>query len=139
MVRRVGDGLTMIQARLRIASKKATSCLHHSAFFSARLASRLAKSSAYRRNERQARFLGGDWRRASVDREHSREPLVLAQALMNHVLTKTPVPRQSRMRPNVQVGVVEHRPHGERLPMSGSAHALRRTGSVNVNVEPWPT
>src|SRR5262249_27497665 len=66
-------------------------------------------------DERQACFLGGDRGRADVDPEHSREPFVLAHTLMQHVLATRAVTREIRVRANVQVSVVEHRPHGKRL------------------------
>src|SRR5262249_19567140 len=47
--------------------------------------------------------------------EHAREPLVLAEALVNHVLAERPVAREVRVRPHVEMGVVEHRPHRQGL------------------------
>src|SRR5262249_59456116 len=66
-------------------------------------------------DERHRYFRGGDGRGADVDPEHSREPLVLARALVNHVLAEGAVTREIRVGPDVEVGLGEHRPHGERL------------------------
>src|SRR3990172_10160187 len=57
-------------------------------------------------DEGQAGLLLPRRRRAHVDLEHAREPLVLAQTLMNHVLAERPVTPEVGMRSDVKVRVV---------------------------------
>src|SRR5262249_44901460 len=90
--------------------------------------------------------LGQRWR-AQIDVEHGPEPPLLALALMDHVLVRGSITVEPRVRADVQVFIVEHAPHGERLqPLAGVgvdekpiAHQRATHGRPSIARPSWST